>query len=461
MVACLVGGAQPMNLFSAGEQTAIMAFWNAKGRYEVGVPPDAPSKGLWQVRQTPEGSKWLWTYYRTRGYGKVNPVVDPKAGDERQKALDTWIEQRYARDVWEAQGVADAANARITGKGPERGDAPPDPGPVPDELVAAAGNPPKFVNTVVPMRHIVTFEGGAPIVYLDNPVVRRKYAYYRYPQGVMSAGVAVRGMSTGELGELFKGAGIDAGTQRVMSAVSLLEGGFDSVNTYDTGYVSVGFIQFAALTEGGGSLGSMMKLYKQSNPTAFQRDFRRYGLDVTDGGLLAVLDPTTGGTLTGPEATMKIIEDKRLIAVFQRAGRESKPFRVAQLAAAKANFYPGDDVVNVTIGAQAAPVRVGDVFKSEAGLATLMDRKVNTGKLDPLAQVLSDAVARYGFDNPAKLADVEGELVRAMQYRKDYLADPNLSQPRNSPNLTSRHKTRGSATNRGAKQRPPRSTKRK
>jgi hypothetical protein len=46
-------------------------------------------------------------------------------------------------------------------------------------------------------------------------------------------------MSPEELNRIFAASGLTPVEARVMRAVSLLEGGFDSINTYDTGF-SVG-----------------------------------------------------------------------------------------------------------------------------------------------------------------------------------------------------------------------------
>jgi hypothetical protein len=77
---------------------------------------------------------------------------------------------------------------------------------------------------------------------------------------------------------------------------------------------------------------------------------------------------------------MRVIEDKRLTAVFQRAGRKSEAFRVAQIKTARASYWPAGDPVQITLpnGKTISGV-VSDFIKSEAGLATLLDRKVNTG----------------------------------------------------------------------------------
>ncbi|MFY7807506.1 MAG: hypothetical protein ACOVSV_00815, partial [Fimbriimonadaceae bacterium] len=83
----------------------------------------------------------------------------------------------------------------------------------------------------------------------------------------------------------------------------------------------VGLIQFATLKEGGHSLGQVMLRMKQEDPEEFRTHFRKFGLDVTDNGLLMAADLESGATRIGPEANQQIIEDKQLIAAFQRAGR--------------------------------------------------------------------------------------------------------------------------------------------
>jgi hypothetical protein len=226
-----------------------------------------------------------------------------------------------------------------------------------------------------------------------------------------------------------------------MKAVSMLEGGFDSINTYDTGYVSVGFIQFACLADGTGSLGEMMRHYKSTNPKGFQSDFRNYGIDV-DGNCLVAFDIDNGVERCGPEAALQIIHDKRLIAVFQRAGLKSKAFRVAQLQAAKNQFYPGGDRITVNLGGTDYSVKVCDVFRTEAGLATLMDRKVNTGKMAGLKETIERFANQYGILQPSELSDIEYPVTRAMTYRQDYLLATSLSKPRDNAVGLSRRGTR-------------------
>jgi hypothetical protein len=73
--------------------------------------------------------------------------------------------------------------------------------------------------------------------------------------------------------------------------------------------------------------------------------------------------------------------------------------------------------------------KVSDIFKSEAGLATLMDRKVNTGKLEGLEDFLYDLVTQTKIEDLREASKFEWALVRVMKYRTDFLSVSSLSQP--------------------------------
>lgn len=430
-----LGAAQTTQLFTPEERDRVIQFWSDPNRYVVSAPDDVMDQGLWRVRLTVEGSTWIWNMNKGRKAAMI-PTQDAKPQNDEQKTWEAWIAARVARDRWEALQVARSANQKIIGKGmlpppdktiPEA--EPPQPGPIPAGLLASAGAPPKFAAAVVPMQHDVTFD-DVKISYRDwykpwNP----RYAYFRFEKGVAFEGTPVKKISADRLDHLFKLADIGDSEAKVMRAVSMLEGGFDAINTYDTGYVSIGFIQFACLKDGGGSLGGMMLAYKGQNPDQYQKDFRNFGLDVTPDGKLAIIDPQTGGELYGADAARRIIEDKRLVAPFQRAGQVSEPFIAAQIRAAKSMYWPGDDPVSITVDGQTMTGKISDVVKSEAGLATLMDRKVNTGKIDPFTEVVNRIAAETKPKSLADLSKYEGEIVSQLKYRTNYLADASLSQP--------------------------------
>ena len=420
--------------FSLDERSQIMEYWSQPGRYIITTPPDAQAKGLWQVRLTVKGSTWLQAYNRAR---KVSapPTENAQPANEQQRDWETWVVAKLARDRWEALQAAQDANEKVLGQRIPASDKtisatePPRPGPIPDALFALAGNPPKFAEAVVPMERDIVFE-DITLTYQDNiRLSNPRYAYYRFSQGVNSEGVAVKEMPQERLDHLFQLAGVSDSEAKIMKSVSLLEGGFDAINTYDTGYVSIGFIQFASLKEGAGSLGTFLLDYKNTSPDDFQRDLRRFGVDVTPSGVLDVLDLQTGAELTGTDAALKIIEDPRLVAAFQRAGLKSDNFIAAQIRSAKAQFYPGDDNVNITVKSQILSGKVSDFIKSEAGMATLMDRKVNTGKLDPFNSVVTDVANQANISSISDLASHEMEIIVRMKYRKSYLDDSSLTQP--------------------------------
>lgn len=436
-----LAGASALAQFTETERTAVLDYWKDKVRY-ISSPSKPPKgQGTFQIRMTPAGSAFLWQYYRSLGYGKIRPGTEPEPRNAQEAAWKTWIDAKFAYDRYMAAEECRKSNKSIgLGALPQTDTQPvEDPGPAPADLNFAGPTPTKFSEAVVPRTHQITFEDGRTFTNEDNALRRPRYLYYRFAQGVAHGGTQVKTMAKSDLQRLYQKAGLDESRGRILSAVSLLEGGFDSINTYDTGFVSAGVIQFASLKEGGGSLGEMMTLYKNSNPKAFQRDFRRFGLDVNSLGLLVAIDLKTGRETVGADANMTIINEPRLAAVFQYSGAVSEEYRVAQIQGAFARFWPGEERLKLVFAGQpSTQVRVGDFVRSEAGLATLMDRKVNTGKTDPFASVVQQIVDEYGIESVAQLAGMEAMVVARIKYRKDYLADASLGQPRDSGSATSR-----------------------
>jgi hypothetical protein len=306
------------------------------------------------------------------------------------------------------------------------------PGPIPQSLADANGMPPAFARAVQPKQFTVSFDDTV-LHYEDNVRMNPRYAYFRSPDGVMSPGVAIKNFAPDRLQRVLDLSGCDVSRSKVLRAVSQLEGGFDSVNTYDTGFVSVGFIQFASLKEGAGSLGAMLDLYKITDSVDFNNDFHRFGIEVQQDGSLEVIDPSTGAEFFGPDANAKIIQDKRLIAVFQRAGQMSDAYCATQVKAALSQYYPCDDQLSITTPDGATICgKVGDVIRSEAGMATLFDRKVNTGNINALIKVSSQVAAEHHCQSLSDLAKYEKEIVNGVRYRLDFTQDLTLSQPAGS-----------------------------
>ncbi len=413
--------------FTDAERKGIVDTWLAPGRYTVGAPKSASESGPWQVRLTVAASKWFWNYQRATGAGKLPPSQDPVVPTP---GWEDWIKAKLAYDRAACQAIADAANAALKGAAaPSAPALPPAPGPVPADMLKAMGNPPAFASVVAPLQHTIVFAGGDTYSFADNVPMRQRFAYYRSEQGVMDAGAPLRNVPRAELGALFEAAGMNPTEQHVFQAVSPLEGGFDAINTYDTGYISIGFIQFISGEEGNRSLLEVLTRHRKDAPEDFARTFHAFGIDATDDGVLVVVDPATGAELVGAEAVRRVIEDKRLIAVFQRAGRRSREFRIAQVHIAKDHYWAGDDPFTIEIDGQTITGKVSDVVRSEAGLATLFDRKVNRGSISPFADELKKAMVKRGIKDLAGAAACEREVIAACKYRHDFLADKSLTQP--------------------------------
>ena len=412
-------------LFTEAERARVMAYWRAPGRYSIDAPSTPGTNWPWVVRLTPEASLWFYNYNRARGFGKTPPTEVPGAASPQWAEWESWINAKLAHDRWSAS-LAATANAAGS---PVVGAPPPHPGPIPPDLLAAAGNPPDFAAAVAPLNYTVTFDSGERITYSDHPDMPQRYAYYRFGHGVRFFGTPLKTIPDSELDSAFADAGMSASERRIARAVSVLEGGFESINTYDTGFLSVGFLQFATLEPGAGSLGAVLRSEKANQPGEFEKDFLRFGIDVNEGGGLVVVDPSTGAELAGSQAVRKIIDDKRLTAVFQLAGSRSRAFRAAQIRVMKDRYYPAYDTIAVALGDQMLTGRVLDLVRSEAGIATLFDRKVNRGNIDPIPTVVAGVMSKYGLKSLEAAAAYEREIVVALKYRHDFLSDASLSQP--------------------------------
>lgn len=434
------------SLFLDSERVSVVGYWNEPGRYVMGMRV-GEKDGPLLVRLLPEASVWLRAYNnaaRPGSQGSTEKRATPLLDTETSRKWEAWVRAKLAYDSWLAQQTADAANSKLgvvaaapvtpavpasVASTTPTNVTPPPPGIIPVDLHAAVGNPPPFYAAVLPRTYMVTFDDGQIITYSDNIALgNSRNPSYRFAQGVRSFGIRLRNWQPKELDDLFAQVGLTPFEQKVMKAVSVLEGGFDSINTYDTGFVSVGFIQFASLGDGAGSLGAVLKQEKQTLPADFERDFRRFGVDVDAQGTLVVLDPQTGAELRGAQANRMIIDDKRLIAVFERAGR-TRAFQTAQIQIAKQNYYPADDTITILSDGKEVVLKVSDVIRSEAGMATLFDRKVNTGTISLLGTVVTRFMSERGFTRWEQVLPYERELIPLLRWRTDFLADATLSSP--------------------------------
>ena len=397
-----------------------------KGKVKKGKPKmkqlgNAPSPAYQDEKQTSAYSEW-----EKHVAEHVLPWADPNTS---LKLLD-WFRKYEAYEQWKVY---------------KRGRAPEVPGPTPHEL-KGLGKAPSGYRRI--HQYEVRLPGEKELYTFEDKPTSPSYEYLR-----QETGVSRRGKKVGEeisdkdkkiekerraeyINDLFKDAGItDPEEVQVMKRVSLQEAGFEGINTYDTGYVSVGFIQFATGEKGRGSLATVLLEMKKSE--AGKKDFEKYfhnmGVDVIEINsktreIVAVtnIDPETGeelhggnAILYGERAVKAIIQNKRLTTAFISAGKQSRAFRIAQIKTAYDMYFktPLTRVTsikfeNVTIDNLTPEM----VVKTPAGWAALMDKEVQFGNIGGrFVKACQHVIAKYkGQITTVKdLACFEREIIEA------------------------------------------------
>jgi hypothetical protein len=323
---------------------------------------------------------------------------------------------------------------------------PKDPGNAPAEITKAAGAVPSSPFRIV-HKWDVTMPDKHPYAYRDDPI---KYPY-KYMQteagGIDAMGVPLARRT--DVNTLFDLAGItDTAQRKGIRMVSAKEAAFENVQTYDTGFVSVGAIQFTTGATGDGTMVGLLKTAKAIDPTGYATFFHDLGIDIEKKGgkeQLVVVDPATGNIREGADAVQAIISDKRLTAVFQNAGENWQNYRVAQLKSAIAQYWVTGHSFTVMVehtGADGKTSKIsltgtiGDVLKSEAGMVALLDRSVQMGQFgapvtfQKACQHIADV---YRPQSIEELAGFEAWIIPKIQNRIDVLHEGTLSQPNPPP----------------------------
>ena len=372
-----------------------------------------------------------------------------KSGQTRTKAptqeyID-WYEHGYRKAKKAKRGDVEAYLERmddylVRGKGTR-----PKPGKSVADFMKKQGisGPPAHVLEPVSSYKVVVpgADGKETFRYKDHPIRSRSgYSITRNEHGVSSVDRNYRyGSQNVSVKDMLKQAGLDKdpAIAKAFAHVSSREGGFGAVNTYDTGYVSVGFIQFTTGRKGKtGSLVRILKNMKKDSPAEFEKYFRNLGIDVTSKGVLEVVDIDNGKVLTGEQAVTQIIKDKRLTAVFQYAGHHSKAFQAEQLKKAYKGYYLADKRFSYTYRGHKFSGLRQDVLKSEAGRVALFDRAVQHGAGNARAtfakgvrRVIDRHYARSKSVTMDDLAKCEVEIVKLLQNRVKVLKEKDLTQP--------------------------------
>jgi hypothetical protein len=77
--------------------------------------------------------------------------------------------------------------------------------------------------------------------------------------------------------------------------------------------------------------------------------------------------------------------------------------------------------------------KVSDIVQSEAGITTLLDRKINRGNIREFPDVVNRIAKAHGCETLDDVQKYEKEIVAAMRYRVDFLKASDLGQPADPP----------------------------
>jgi len=438
--------------FSDDEAKKISKSWKDSGSYTT--------KDTGKVEKSIAYYKW---YQNAK---KAIAIIKKKKGKATAKTVQDGL------DSWDDFIKQQAENPKLQGPPP----------PIPDELTATKvgkstlGPPPTNTYEHQKSYDVTMPDGKTKYNFTDQPM-SPSYKYYMNTTGVMKAGKKIN--KHANIDDIFKQAGItDKTIIKVMKKVSAEEGGFEAVNTYDTGYISVGFIQFTSKKTGKGSLADVLTRMKTKAKADFDKFFHDKGIDVS-GGEIVIVDPETGNVLSGEDAVKKVIEDKRLTATFHEAGLNSDAFKAAQIYEAYQSYYLADksisdkiEVFKVTDTSGATPKityyydaegkskkkeinskakaakgatklaieeldaisgKYQDVLQSEAGKTAFMDRAVQRGSGNAKSTFHKAAIEilkKEQITTAKELAKHEKKIVEKLKNRIDVLSASDLTQPK-------------------------------
>jgi hypothetical protein len=382
-------------------RTSLMEAWSA---IRTRVEPDIASAGL-QVRLTVQGSLWA-----AEVSAKSKAMSPLKHGETL-----SWLRDLCGRLREEVKGgskgslVTEADRQRLMRFG----------------MVI----PPDVYQSVVPRRWTFWIR-GSQVTFVDHVDVPLAYESYRSSSGVRHFGKPLAELLTSEVSHLERELQLGNSFWKVLNSVSSLEGGFEAVNSFDTGYLSVGLLQFAALEKGSGSLGRLMLRFKAMEPDEYHLCFGQYGIDVDQRGQIMAWSPKSMSYHVGPMAALLFHQEPVYAAIFRTAAENSAAFRKAQVLQAFHEYFPKGRILRIKLnGGVTIRANAEVAFRSEAALACCMDHIVKTGSMSGVEDSIQSFVQEGKVRRLMDVGRLEGQIIRKAQLRKDFLADRSLSQP--------------------------------
>jgi len=249
----------PPEIYSKEQASAVQDTWKKGASTTTDTFPETKAYAAWKRQAT-------------------NVIAQMKASKDKATAtgagtLAAWITSFEARQQW----LLDTSN----------GKEPADAGAVPVELSGATvgkgktlGSPPASPFT---LRHQydVTLSDKTTYQYKD---VIAPPKYLTHATGVNKEGTPLSSWKAKDIDALFDEAGVkDVDQRKAILRVSAKEGGFNAINTWDTGFVSVGAIQFTTGPDGNYNIAKLLQTAKTADAGGFDTYFRNLGIDARNG----------------------------------------------------------------------------------------------------------------------------------------------------------------------------------
>jgi LysM repeat protein len=249
----------------------------------------------------------------------------------------------------------------------------------------------------------VRVNGGAVVTAILRDHVNSIHTIF--PNGLMYGGQSQMELDT----DTIQSVGVTPQVAKALQFVSIHEGKFDAINSYDRGIFSYGFIQFAGASAVGASLNRVMASMELNAPEAFNRIFKRVGID-TEAGMVTVLDHT-GNKLRGDDAWLFVQRDVRLYGAFIQAGFEPSLVREQIRMANDLYVQPALNFkLNLILGGIRISIpRLVDVINSEAALTVVIAIAINqgVGGMGRLfATAINNVAAQSNIDTGQKLPGI-------------------------------------------------------
>ena len=239
-----------------------------------------------------------------------------------------------------------------------------------------------------------------------------KSIYTLYKNGVSYAGSSRPQLPI----SVYESVGLNDAQARALRFVSLHEGCFDAINSYDKAIFSFGFIQFTASQATGSSLSMVLAHYKHNCPDLFRKYFIAAGIDVgyiLDNGAVrapitvVALHGKTGERLTNDAAFAYIKDNIQMYGPFIQSGYE--PTMVREQLRMASYMYVQKALTMTTsvtvLGQKFTIPLISQVVQSEAMSTILIDLAVNRG-VGGMGKVINSALAYVAEQNKfATLSD--------------------------------------------------------